>query len=194
MKIQHLTKRYDGHTVLKDLNLTIREGKVYALMGPSGCGKTTLLHILMGILAFEEGTLEGFSGKKISAVFQENRLFDFLTAGENTAVVRPGKQNLEAINRILAEILPEESLEQKVCEYSGGMKRRAAIGRAMLAQSDMILMDEPLTGLDAATREQVAEFILKYQENRTLIFSTHQETEVELLHAEKIILTFSSES
>lgn len=191
MKIQNLTKSYGEHLVLENLNLRIEEGKIYALMGPSGCGKTTLLHILLGILSFDEGSLEGFLGKRTSAVFQENRLFDFLTAAENIAVVQKEKQKLEAINRILAEILPEESLEQKICEYSGGMKQRAAIGRAMLAESDIILMDEPLTGLDLATRERAAEFILKYRRNRTLIFSTHQEKEVELLQAEKIMLTFS---
>ncbi len=188
MKIQNLTKTYEGHTVLENLNLTMEEGKIYALMGPSGCGKTTLLHIMLGTLASDKGTVEGFSGKKFSAVFQENRLFEFLTAGENAMVVRKGKQNLEQMNQILAEILPKKSLEQKVCEYSGGMKRRAAIGRAMLAESDMVLMDEPLTGLDEATKECVAEFILKYRKNRTLIFSTHQEKEVELLQAKKIML------
>lgn len=188
MRIQNLTKRYEDRIVLEQLNLTLEEGKVYALMGPSGCGKTTLLHILMGTLKWEEGILEGFAGKQFSAVFQENRLFDFLTAGENVAVVQKKPHSMESINRILAEILPSQALDQKVCEYSGGMKRRVAIGRAMLADSDLIIMDEPLTGLDEATRNMVIDFILKYRNGRTLIFSTHQEKEVELFHAQKIML------
>lgn len=188
MRIQNLTKGYEDHVVLKRLTLTLEDGGVYALMGPSGCGKTTLLHIMMGTLKPDGGTLEGFSRKRFSAVFQENRLFDFLTAGENAAAVQKKPQSMEEINRILAEILPLESLDQQVEEYSGGMKRRAAIGRAMLAESDLIIMDEPLTGLDETTRKKVIDFILKYREGRTLIFSTHQEEEVELFRAEKILL------
>lgn len=188
MRIQNLTKRYEDHIVLEQLNLTLEEGKVYALMGPSGCGKTTLLHIMMGTLNPDEGTLEGFEGKRFSAVFQENRLFDFLTAGENAAAVQKKTQSMDKINGVLSEILPLESLDQQVGEYSGGMKRRAAIGRAMLAESDLIIMDEPLTGLDEITRKKVISFILKYREGRTMIFSTHQEEEVELFQAEKVLL------
>lgn len=188
MKIRNLTKSYDGHRVLDQWNLTLQEGKIYALMGPSGCGKTTFLHILMGILRADGGTMEGLTGKRCSAVFQENRLFEFLTAGENVAVVQKKPRNLEEINQILEEILPREALNQKTIEYSGGMKRRAAIGRAMLAESDMIIMDEPLTGLDEATRDQVIAFILKYRRGRTLIFSTHHEKEAAMFHAEKILM------
>lgn len=188
MRLLNLTKRYEEQAVLDHLNLTLEQGKVYALMGPSGCGKTTLLHILLGILEPDEGTLEGFGEKRFSAVFQENRLFDFLTAGENAAVVQKRPCNIQRIHKILSEILPVEALDQQVSEYSGGMKRRAAIGRAMLAESDIVVMDEPLTGLDEMTRNQVIDFILKYREGRTLIFSTHQEEEVELFQAQKILL------
>ncbi|MDO4275816.1 MAG: ATP-binding cassette domain-containing protein [Eubacteriales bacterium] len=188
MKIRNLTKSYEGHKVLDQCSLTLEEGKVYALMGPSGCGKTTLLHILMGIVEKDEGSIEGIAGKEVSAVFQENRLFTFLSAGENAAAVQKKAQKLEDINEILAEILPRESLNQMVQEYSGGMKRRAAIGRAMLAESDFIIMDEPFTGLDEETKNQVIQFIKKYRRGRTLIFSTHQEREAELLHGEKIVL------
>lgn len=188
MKIRNLTKIYDGNKVLNQWNMTLEDGNIYALMGPSGCGKTTLLHSMMGILKYEEGTMEGFEGKSLSAVFQENRLFEFFTAGENVAVVQKRPQPLPEINRILSEILPKKSLDQKVGEYSGGMKRRAAIARAMLAESDVIVMDEPLTGLDEATRNHVIDFILKYRRGRTMIFSTHQEEEVELFHAERILL------
>lgn len=188
MKIRNLTKAYHAHMVLDHLDLILEEGHIYALMGPSGCGKTTLLHILLGIIKPDEGTLEGFSEKRCSVVFQENRLFEFLTAAENLEVVQKKRQKTEEINEIFSEILPKESLVQKVEEFSGGMKRRAAIGRAMLAESDMIVMDEPLTGLDEATRETVIAFILKYRCGRTLIFTTHQEAEVDMFHAEKIVL------
>lgn len=190
MRIKNLTKSYEGHLVLDHLNLTLEQGKIYALMGPSGCGKTTLLHILLGILEQDGGILEDFAEKRFSAVFQENRLFEFLTAGENVSVVQENPKNMKEINRILEEILPAEALNQQISEYSGGMKRRAAIGRAMLAESDIVVMDEPLTGLDEKTRDQVIDFIMKYRGERTLIFSTHQEKEAELFGAQKLLLSF----
>ena len=186
--IRHLNLFYGKHQALKDINMQVKRNEITALIGPSGCGKTTLLHILLGIVKADSGTVKGFSGKRFSAVFQENRLFEFLTAAENVEVVQRKPQNPEKIREILKEILPEASLDQKTGEFSGGMKRRAAIARAMLADSDVIVMDEPLTGLDETTRNQVISFILKYRRDRTLLFSTHQEKEVELFHAEKILL------
>ena len=188
MKISGLTKSYEKHVVLNELTLNLEKGHIYAVMGNSGCGKTTLLHILLGILDPDRGSIEKAGEKNFSAVFQENRLFDFLTAAENVAVVQKKLQKSEAIDQTLAEILPAASLKQRVEEFSGGMKRRVAIGRAMLTESDVIVMDEPLTGLDEGTRDQVINFILKYRRGRTLIFSTHQEKEVELFRAEKIVL------
>ena len=189
MKISNLTKSYENHVVLNKLTLNLEKGHIYAIMGASGCGKTTLLHILLGILEPDSGSIEKGGEKNFSVVFQENRLFDFLTAGENVAAIQKKPLKPEEINQVLTEILPKASLEQKVEEFSGGMKRRVAIGRAMLAESDVIVMDEPLTGLDEGTRDQVIAFILKYRRGRTLIFSTHQEKEVELFGAEKIVLS-----
>lgn len=188
MKITNLVKCYENHVVINRLTLDLEKGGVYAIMGSSGCGKTTLLHILMGILEPDGGIIEKAGEKSFSAVFQENRLFDFLTAAENVAVAQKKLQKSETINQVLTEILPKTSLEQKVEEFSGGMKRRVAIGRAMLVESDVIVMDEPLTGLDEGTRDQVIRFILKHRGGRTLIFSTHQEKEVKLFGAEKIVM------
>lgn len=188
MRIVNLTKSYENRMVLDRVNLELEEGGIYGLMGASGRGKTTLLHILMGLVQAEEGTVEGIQEKRFSAVFQENRLCEFLTAGENVAVVQRRPRPVEEINQILEEILPRETLSQPVREFSGGMKRRAAIARALLAESEILVMDEPFTGLDENTKGQVLEFLLKYRKGRTLIFATHQEEELELLGAEKILL------
>lgn len=189
LKVKNLVKKYDGKTVLDGVNVSFEDGRVYAVMGPSGGGKTTLLHVLMGVLKEDEGEVEGRETKKFSAVFQENRLFEFLTAAENVVVVGEkgeGQEELARVEEILREILPEEALGQCVAEYSGGMKRRVTIARAVLAKSDVIVMDEPFTGLDEETKGKVVAFIEKYREGRTLIFSTHQEEEVELLGAERV--------
>lgn len=188
MTVKNLCKSYEGRSVLENINLTFLDGGIYALMGASGRGKTTLLHILLGLIKPDGGTITGWEDKDFSAVFQENRLCEFLTAAENISIVQKEPASPEEINAILAEILPKESLDQPVWEYSGGMKRRAAIARALLSQSDILIMDEPFTGLDENTREHVIAFILKYRRGRTLIFSTHQEEDVKQFGGERILL------
>lgn len=190
MKIQNLSKNYNQRPVLMQLNLDFADGGIYALMGPSGCGKTTLLHIIMGLVKPDEGVVSGLEGKHISAVFQENRLCEFLTAAENIAIVCPGGKNTADTNCILSEILPAEYLTQKVSTYSGGMKRRVSIARAVLTESDILIMDEPLSGLDETTKEQVISFILKYRGKRTLLFSTHDPEDIAFFGANKILLPF----
>lgn len=188
MKITNLSKSYDGRPVLSHVTLSFEDGGVYALMGTSGRGKTTLLHILMGLTKADEGSITGLKNKQFSAVFQENRLCDFLTAAENIAAVQKKPFAVADINTILAEILPVESLHQPVQEYSGGMKRRVAIARALLTPSDILIMDEPLTGLDEKTRAQVISFILRYRNGRTLLFTTHQEEDIPQFGGEKVLL------
>lgn len=188
MEIRKLSKKYDNHVLFEDLSMEIQEGEIYGLMAPSGKGKTTLLRILSGLEKADSGELRGFEGKRISMVFQENRLCEFLTAWENVAIVQEHPMERERLQEILGQILPEEALEQKVKEFSGGMKRRTAMARALLCDSDLLLMDEPFTGLDEGTKEQVFQFLLKYRAGRTLIFSTHQEEELSWLQGKRISL------
>lgn len=195
MIVQNLCKSYSGRRVLENLNFNLGEGEIYALTGASGSGKTTLLHIIMGLVKPDSGSVSGISGKRISAVFQEDRLCEFLTAGENVAIVQSAAKNAKEefsaadMGKILAEILPAESLSRKVSTYSGGMKRRVAIARAMVADSDILIMDEPLSGLDDSTKEQVISFILKYRRGRTLLFSTHDKEDILAFQAKEIMLS-----
>lgn len=193
MQIQNLCKSYENQPILDHLSLDLKEGGIYALMGPSGRGKTTFLHILMGIVPADEGKLLGFSKKRISAVFQEDRLFPFLTAAENIAAVSRNRcffsaSELSSYNKILAELLPASSLSLPVRSFSGGMKRRASLARALLVPSDLLILDEPFTGLDEASRLQTMSFLLKYRNERTLLFSTHRKDDADFLHASLIQL------
>ena len=193
MQIQNLCKSYENQPILDHLSLDLKEGGIYALMGPSGRGKTTFLHILMGIVPADEGKLLGFSKKRISAVFQEDRLFPFLTAAENIAAVSRNRcffsaSELSSYNEILAELLPASSLSLPVRSFSGGMKRRASLARALLVPSDLLILDEPFTGLDEASRLQAMSFLLKYRNERTLLFSTHRKDDADFLHASLIQL------
>lgn len=193
MQIQNLCKSYENQPILDHLSLDLKEGGIYALMGPSGRGKTTFLHILMGIVPADEGKLLGFSNKRISAVFQEDRLFPFLTASENIAAVSRNRcffsaSELSGYNEILAELLPASSLSLPVRSFSGGMKRRVSLARALLVPSDFLILDEPFTGLDEASRLQTMSFLLKYRNERTLLFSTHRKDDADFLHASLIQL------
>lgn len=193
MQIQNLCKSYENQPILDHLSLDLKEGGIYALMGPSGRGKTTFLHILMGIVPADKGKLLGFSKKRISAVFQEDRLFPFLTAAENIAAVSRNRcffsaSELSSYNEILAELLPASSLSLPVRSFSGGMKRRASLARALLVPSDLLILDEPFTGLDEASRLQTMSFLLKYRNERTLLFSTHRKDDADFLHASLIQL------
>lgn len=171
MEIVNLCKSYGEKQVLKDLSLTLEPGKLYVLTGASGRGKTTLLHILLGLVPPDSGQVP--TDIRYSAVFQENRLLPRRSAVDN---LRPvcRKQGREAVRNLLAEILPSDCLESPVETLSGGMQRRVAIARAMAAQSDVVVMDEPFTGLDIQTAGVVLDFILRHQQGRTIVIATHQ--------------------
>lgn len=126
-------------------------------MGKSGIGKSTLLSILMGLEKADEGTVSGMEHQKISAIFQENRLFENLDAVTNIHITT-GKTK-EEITGFLKKMELDDIAGKPVSEYSGGMKRRVAIARALLAEYDILIMDEPLQGLDAETKEKVATVI-----------------------------------
>lgn len=187
--IKDLCKSYGAEQVLLNLSLSLESGKVYCLMAPSGTGKTTLFRILMGLEEADSGQFYGLEHLRIASVFQEDRLLEGYTALENLRFVTGRKFSSKELTDILLRLLPPEALTKPVCDFSGGMKRRTAILRAILAPSDFIIMDEPFTGLDAQTKRHVIELIKKYTANKTLLLSTHNEEDAELLSAEIIHLS-----
>jgi NitT/TauT family transport system ATP-binding protein len=188
--IKNLTKSYNGKIVLNNLNLTIKSGKTTCIMAPSGMGKTTLLRIILGLESPDSGTIKGMENLKISTVFQEDRLCEYLTPINNIKLVNPiltDKQILEAINSF--GLLGCE--HQKTSELSGGMKRRTAILRAILADYDLLVLDEPFKGIDINTKETVIREILNRTKGKTIIIVTHDESEASLMGANIINNTFA---
>ena len=175
IRVEKLCKSYQNHQVLNHFSCVFQEKKITCIMGKSGVGKTTLLSILMGIEKADDGSIDGLQGRKISAVFQENRLFENLDAIANIRITT-GKTK-EEITSLLKEMELFEMGKKPVREYSGGMKRRVAIARALLADYDLLLMDEPLKGLDEETKNKVAEIIKKKTIDKTVILVTHDEKE-----------------
>lgn len=187
LTLENLQKSYGSLPVLDHCSFSFSSGGIYCLMGPSGSGKTTLFRILMGLEPADGGSIRFEpSSPELSAVFQEDRLCETFSPVENLRFVLGKSVSREDIRRELSLLLPEESLSRPVFTLSGGMKRRTAICRAMTAHSDLIIMDEPFTGLDENTKKLVIEYIKSRQRGRLLIASTHQEEDVELLGGELV--------
>lgn len=186
--VRDVTKSFQGRNVLERVNLTFEEGRTYCLMGPSGSGKTTLLRILLGLERADSGTIEGTRGKRFGMVFQEDRLCESYTALDNVMMTAGGRVSISEAKRQLCRLLPEESVTRPVRTLSGGMKRRTAVCRALLAPWDILLMDEPFTGLDEDMRRQAAGYVREKAAGKLVIVSTHQEEDAEALGAEIVRL------
>ena len=135
-------------------------------MAPSGKGKTTLLNILLGLEPYDKGRIRGLEGRKKSAVFQEDRLCENLSSRANIRMIRERKiSGCREFSKKMEEGLEALELKewgnQPVRELSGGMKRRTAILRALLADWEILFMDEPFKGLDIETKKKVMEYVRK---------------------------------
>ena len=180
-----ICKAYGDKRVLEGLDLPLAEGKTTALMGASGRGKTTILRILMGLERADSGEILGMEGVRISAVFQEDRLLERLTAEGNLRFVTEREEQLRQIPTLLSELgLGGET--EPAATFSGGMKRRLAIARALLADYDLLVLDEPFRGLDEDTKAQVMETVRRHSMEKTVLLVTHDEEEAKAL-AQKVI-------
>ena len=187
LEISHLTKRFGEKTLFEELNLTLTAPAV--LWAPSGWGKTTLLRILMGLEMPTSGTVQGVG--KVSAVFQEDRLCPQLTAVENVALVLPGPtdQYKKQIEKDFQQLgLDNAALSLPARKLSGGQKRRAALLRALWAESDTLLLDEPFTGMDPETMKKAAALLKARCQDRNVLLATHDREAIEALGWEVIEL------
>ena len=187
LEISHLTKRFGEKTLFEDLNLTLTAPAV--LWAPSGWGKTTLLRILMGLEMPTSGAVQGVG--KVSAVFQEDRLCLQLTAVENVALVLPGPMNQykKQIEKDFQQLgLDDAALSLPARKLSGGQKRRAALLRALWAESDTLLLDEPFTGMDPETMKKAAALLKARCQDRNVLLATHDREAIETLGWEVIEL------
>lgn len=180
----NLTKAYGTNLVISNFSHVFPEGKVTALVGPSGCGKSTLLSLLMGLLSPDSGTVE--CPKPISAVFQENRLCKNLTASANIRLVTGKRFGKAEIAKELSKIGLDDCENKAVRELSGGMMRRVAMLRALMAEYKAIFLDEPFKGLDIETKNLVMKYCREKIKGKTAIFVTHDSYECDLL-ADKIV-------
>lgn len=170
MTVLNLCKSYGEKAVLNNFSAHFDAGEISALMGPSGCGKTTLFRILLGIEKADAGEVRGL-GRAV-AVFQEDRLSEPLSAIKNVCLGRRGATPDEA-KALLSALGLAEDAEKPVKELSGGMRRRVSIARALIADADTVLLDEPFSALDEETKASVMRFTQKALEGKTVVLITH---------------------
>ncbi len=199
--INNLSKKFDQKQVLKNLNLEVKAEEMVALLGPSGCGKTTTLKLISGLLAADKGDIK-FDGSSVIdlptekrgavLVFQENLLFPHLNIEKNIAfglkMAGVAKEIRKERVKELLELVNLPGYQKRLpSELSGGQQQRIALARALAINPKVLLLDEPISNLDANLREEMRELIRKIheEENMTTIFVTHDREEA-LLVADRI--------
>ena len=188
MKAEKICKSFGENKVLTDFSHDFLQGKTTAIIGASGCGKSTLLNILMGLLEPDSGEIIRESDK-ISAVFQENRLCENLTVSANIRLVTGKRLTKRQVYEELCAVGLGECEEKPARTLSGGMKRRTALVRALLADYDILFLDEPFKGLDSDTKQIVIDYTKKKIKGKTVVLVTHDLSECEQL-ADEIIRLF----
>lgn len=183
IEVSNLNKSYDK-TVIRDLSFRLDRGETMLVTGVSGSGKTTLFRMLLGLEKPDSGRIT-CREEKLSAVFQEDRLLEELSIADNIRLV--SDHGREAILTEYKKLLPEESFPKRIREYSGGMKRRAAVLRAVMSDSTAILLDEPFQGLDRGNRQRTMRYILDNRRGRTLLFFVHDISEAACFRPQKVV-------
>ena len=179
--VTHVWKTYGQTAVLRDVSFTAGARPV-CLTAPSGAGKTTLLRILLGLEQPDRGEVLAPPGTRGSAVFQEDRLLEHLDARDNLRFVL-GAVSPEALSLLEALGLGDVG-GKAVAEYSGGMRRRLALARALLAPCDALVLDEPFTGLDPEIRARCWEQVRRYTAGKSVGLASHDPADARALEAE----------
>ena len=209
LQISNVNKSFflkDGEVqALKDINVEVKKGEFVCIVGASGCGKSTLLRIISGLETADSGTitlgdkvLKG-PGKERGLIFQESRLFPWLSVGANIefGIAEDEKKSLgkakvqEKVNEALKLVQLENFKKALPHQLSGGMQQRISIARALVGDPDILLLDEPLGALDALTRIQMQNEILRIwkEEKKTMILVTHDIDEAIYLGDRIIVLS-----
>lgn len=182
LRVSHLYKSYGEKTVLRDLSFTAGVG-VTCLTAPSGGGKTTLLRILLGLERPDAGAVSVPEGLRWAAVFQEDRLLPGKDAMGNLRFALGGALDVRRAEALLTRLGLSDLAGKPVRDYSGGMKRRLALARALLADADALALDEPFTGLDPDSRRKALTAIGEAARHRIVLLVSHEVSDADALGA-----------
>jgi spermidine/putrescine transport system ATP-binding protein len=197
LEVDGVTKRYGAHTAVDALSLAVAHGSFFSILGPSGCGKTTLLRVVAGFLAPDEGdvriggrSMRGVAPNRrpVNMVFQHLALFPMMSVGDNVGygLARRGVAKSEIASRVDAMLkrvgLPDAQ-GKRVDQLSGGQKQRVAIARSLVLEPTLLLLEEPLGALDLKLREHMKIELKQLQADfgTTFVYITHDQSEALVL-------------
>lgn len=202
LHISHLSADYGGKPALADINLTLDSGELLVVLGPSGCGKTTLLNLIAGFVPYQHGsiTLEGQRvegpGADRGVVFQHEGLLPWRNVQDNVALglqlagVDKTQRRATAV-RMLKKVGLEGAEKRFIWQLSGGQRQRVGIARALAANPQLLLLDEPFGALDAFTREQMQTLLLSlwHETGKKVLLITHDIEEAVFMATELVLLS-----
>ncbi|ENZ7702419.1 taurine ABC transporter ATP-binding subunit [Klebsiella pneumoniae] len=202
LQISHLSADYGGKPALADINLTLESGELLVVLGPSGCGKTTLLNLIAGFVPYQHGsiTLEGQRvtgpGAERGVVFQNEGLLPWRNVQDNVALGLQlagvdKAQRRQAAAQMLKKVGLEGAEKRFIWQLSGGQRQRVGIARALAANPQMLLLDEPFGALDAFTREQMQTLLLTlwHETGKQVLLITHDIEEAIFMATELVLLS-----
>ncbi|SAQ27290.1 Taurine transport ATP-binding protein TauB [Klebsiella grimontii] len=202
LHISHLSADYGGKPALADINLTLDSGELLVVLGPSGCGKTTLLNLIAGFVPYQHGsiTLEGQRvegpGADRGVVFQHEGLLPWRNVQDNVALGLQlagvdKTQRRATAARMLKKVGLEGAEKRFIWQLSGGQRQRVGIARALAANPQLLLLDEPFGALDAFTREQMQTLLLSlwHETGKKVLLITHDIEEAVFMATELVLLS-----
>lgn len=209
IRLKDITKSYDGEIVLENINLTIPQGKFFALLGPSGCGKTTILRLIGGFETPDSGAIMmgesdithvPINQRRVNTVFQSYALFPHMSVFENIAYslrLRKFDQNtiIKRVQKILKAVHLEHRMYKSIDQLSGGQQQRVALARAIINEPEVLLLDEPLAALDVKMREQLLIELIDLQDSiqTTFVYVTHDQTEALTVADQMAIMNYDGQ-
>ncbi len=204
IEISHLVKKYGNHYAVKDLSVTLREGKIYGFLGPNGAGKSTTMNIVTGYLAPTSGsvTVDGFDIAKepekakkkigylpeIPPLYQEMTVEEYLKFAAELKKI-PVKERRDAIEKSIRTAQLEEVKKRLIANLSKGYKQRVGLAQAVLGDPETIILDEPTVGLDPKQMIEIRELIRSLKKDHTVILSSHILSEVSAVCDQILIIS-----
>ena len=177
LTVEHLTKKIGKKTILEDVSLKLDRGQIAGLVGANGAGKTTLMKVILGYSSYQKGQFDVIENKhkksNIGALIESPGIYPFMSGYDNLKILNESK-NSNDIDTIVSQLKMNEYIHNKAKTYSLGMKQKLGIAIAFLNQPQLIILDEPMNGLDPKAVRDVRELIIKKaQEGVTFLISSH---------------------
>lgn len=200
IKISGLTKLYKNKRGIRNISLTVKTGDILGLLGPNGSGKTTLMKAMLSLIQEDSGTIEvdgkalhdDFEGimAKTGALIEAPAIYKDLTAYQNLKLAARSREDIADIDRILRVVHLEQYRNDKAGRFSLGMKQRLGLAAALMGDPEIVILDEPVNGLDIEGVVEIREYIkeMNSKQNTTFVISSHIASEIEKLSTQTAVI------